>query len=155
MNIPGISSGDASLGALDPFGGSRELGRDAFLQLLVTQIKSQDPLEPIANEDFIAQLATFSSLEQLEGLNDNLVAMITLQQGNALLAQLTQGGALIGQEVRWDDPFTGETGRGTVDSVKVQGGIAVLSVGGEDVPLASVVEVLGAGGETKADEASA
>jgi flagellar basal-body rod modification protein FlgD len=57
--------------------GSREteLGRDAFLQLLVTQLQHQDPTAPQANGEFIAQLAQFSSLEQLTSIQQTLEAM--------------------------------------------------------------------------------
>jgi flagellar basal-body rod modification protein FlgD len=48
------------------------LGRDAFLSLLVTQLQNQDPTEPMDNSEFIAQLATFSSLEQLQQVNAKL-----------------------------------------------------------------------------------
>lgn len=47
------------------------LGKEAFLQLLVTQMKYQDPLNPADDTDFIAQLAQFSSLEQLQNLNQS------------------------------------------------------------------------------------
>jgi len=50
----------------------RELGKDAFLHLFVTQMSNQDPLTPTANEEFVAQLAQFSSLEQMTRINDNL-----------------------------------------------------------------------------------
>ena len=50
----------------------QELGRDAFLRLLVAQLQNQDPLEPVKNEAFVAQLAQFSSLEQLTLINENL-----------------------------------------------------------------------------------
>lgn len=54
--------------------GDQELGRDAFLRLLLTQLQYQDPMDPVKNEDFVAQLAQFSSLEQLQSINDNLSA---------------------------------------------------------------------------------
>ena len=51
------------------------LGRDAFLKLLVTQLEHQNPLEPQADGEFIAQLATFSSLEQLQGIRQDMAAL--------------------------------------------------------------------------------
>ena len=145
MQIPGTSANDqapSSLGASASFG-SQELDRGAFLDLFVTQLKNQDPLDPVQNEAFVEQLATFSSLEQLEELNDNTVAMITLNQSNALLSQLTGSSALIGKSVSWTDPSTGLTSSGTVERVKIQDGLAVLRIGENDVPLAAVDEILG------------
>jgi flagellar basal-body rod modification protein FlgD len=52
-----------------------QLGRDAFLNLLVTQLQHQDPMQPQANGEFIAQLAQFSSLEQLTTMSDTLEAI--------------------------------------------------------------------------------
>lgn len=52
--------------------GTTELGKDAFLKLLVTQLEYQDPLSPQSNEDFIAQLAQFSSLEQMQAMTKSL-----------------------------------------------------------------------------------
>lgn len=75
--------------------GSSELGKDTFLRLLTTQLQNQDPLNPMANEDFIAQLAQFSSLEQLQGVNTQLegLAMINTSMNNASMVNL------LGQEV--------------------------------------------------------
>ena len=47
----------------------QDLGRDAFLKLLTVQLKNQDPMDPVKNEDFVAQLSQFSSLEQLQQIN--------------------------------------------------------------------------------------
>jgi flagellar basal-body rod modification protein FlgD len=57
------------------------LGRDAFLNLLVTQLQHQDPLQPQADGAFLAQLAQFSSLEQLQGIQDQLTQMHSLMEG--------------------------------------------------------------------------
>ncbi len=53
------------------------LGMDAFLTMLVAQLQSQDPLNPMEGSDFSAQLAQFSQLEQLMGLNDSMEALTT------------------------------------------------------------------------------
>ena len=55
----------ASVGKTTPGG---DLGQDQFLSLLVTQLKNQNPLEPLSNTEFITQLATFSSLEKLTSI---------------------------------------------------------------------------------------
>jgi flagellar basal-body rod modification protein FlgD len=82
-------------GVLTP---SDELGKAEFLQLLVTQMQHQNPLEPTSNEDFIAQLATFSSLEQLQDINTGTQTGLLMQQslGNALST------SLIGRDVLLD-----------------------------------------------------
>lgn len=53
-------------------GKKNDLDKDAFLRLLTTQLSNQDPLNPIEDKEFIAQLAQFSSLEQMTAMNKNL-----------------------------------------------------------------------------------
>ncbi len=53
-------------------GSQQTLGKDDFLQLLVVKMQNQDPLSPMADEDFIAQLAQFSSLEQMQNIADGI-----------------------------------------------------------------------------------
>jgi flagellar basal-body rod modification protein FlgD len=76
----------ASSGGNDQTGSTQQsapdpLGRNAFLNLLVTQLQNQDPLQPQANGEFLAQLAQFSSLEQLQQIQDQLAAMRSLMEG--------------------------------------------------------------------------
>ena len=76
----------------------------------------------------------------MQGVNENLVALAVLQQGNALLEQMTGSSALIGKEITWIDA-EGNEHSGLVGSVRVQDGEALLTVGGDDVPLMQVTGV--------------
>lgn len=62
---------------------NKELGKDAFLQLLVSQLKHQDPMKPMDDTSFIAEMAQFSSLEQMQNMNKLLEA----QQSFGALSQ--------------------------------------------------------------------
>ena len=77
----------------------------------------------------------------MQDLNDNIVGLAVLQQSNALMAQLTDSSALIGKSVKYQDPDTQAEAWGTVSSVRIQDGLAVLHIDGKDVPLASVTEI--------------
>lgn len=58
--------------------GTKDLGEDQFLSLLVTQLKNQDPLQPMQNTEFVTQLATFSSLEKLTSIESILKKSLSL-----------------------------------------------------------------------------
>jgi flagellar basal-body rod modification protein FlgD len=75
----GTSAANAAAQAVqDPSTRANSLGSDAFLQLLVTQLQNQDPTNPESNTEFVAQLATFSSLEQLTSINKGVTSMAQL-----------------------------------------------------------------------------
>jgi flagellar basal-body rod modification protein FlgD len=95
-SITGVASGNAATSAPST---TSSLGRDQFLNLLLTQMQLQDPFEPMKNEDMIAQLAQFSSLEQLQSMNAGLQQSL---DADLLLGQLlnnTMATTLIGKEV--------------------------------------------------------
>jgi flagellar basal-body rod modification protein FlgD len=71
-SITGVGGGAQTAGAQAAKPATDQLGRDAFLQLLTTQLSHQDPLAPQADGEFIAQLAQFSSLEQLTEMRTTL-----------------------------------------------------------------------------------
>jgi flagellar basal-body rod modification protein FlgD len=74
---------------------AKMLGKDDFLNLLITQLQHQDPLNPAESTEFTAQLAQFSSLEQLNNINDNLKNMALFQ--NAVTN--SQAVSFIGKEI--------------------------------------------------------
>lgn len=95
------------------------LGQDDFLQILLAQLSFQDPLEPIDNQEFIAQLAQFSTLELDRQGNDKLDGLLTLNSS-------TQAVDLIGRTV---DVSTGSgTETGTVTTITFQNGTPMLTV---------------------------
>ncbi len=107
-----------------------DLGKDEFLQLLVCQMKNQDPLEPEKDTDFIAQLAQFSALEQMQNLNDT--------------ALNSQAFGLVGKYVLLNTESTNGNVTeisGVVDYITMKNGEAQLSVNGQLYPLDSLVEV--------------
>jgi len=77
MTIDAITntSGAAAISGAVSQAGSDALGRDEFLTLLVAQLKHQDPLNPLESHDFTAQMAQFSSLEQLFDVNESLAGI--------------------------------------------------------------------------------
>jgi flagellar basal-body rod modification protein FlgD len=75
------------------------LGRDEFLTLLVTQLRNQDPLSPLAPHEFAAQLAQFSSVEQLTQLNEVVADQADAIDLNTLLGKTGFAASLIGKQV--------------------------------------------------------
>jgi flagellar basal-body rod modification protein FlgD len=75
--------------------GGPTLGKQDFLKLLITQLRNQDPLNPLDQNQFLAQTAQFTSLENLQNISSQLAEMKALAQGQAL----TQGASLLGKTV--------------------------------------------------------
>ena len=92
--------------------GTSKLGKDAFLNLLVAQMKYQDPLNPTSDTEWIAQMATFSTLEEMQNMNTTM--------GNSQALSLVGKTVLINS----NDKLVG----GKVDYVVMQGGKAYLAV---------------------------
>lgn len=77
--------------------GSNTLGKDDFLKLLITQLQNQDPTNPMQDREFIAQMAQFSSLEQMTNMNTTLQKMASGQEESNLISY----GQFIGKEITW------------------------------------------------------
>lgn len=105
------------------------LSKDTFLQLLVTQLENQDPLNPMDDKDFIAQMAQFSSLEQMQNINTNMSAVKAYSLlGKTVTGTINENGNI-------------ETINGKVDSIYVDNGNYYLKVNDLSVPIDSIVSV--------------
>ncbi|HZW30701.1 MAG TPA: flagellar hook capping FlgD N-terminal domain-containing protein [Isosphaeraceae bacterium] len=119
-------------GATTQIGGS-QLGKQEFLQLLVAQLRNQDPLQPVDNTQFIAQLAQFSTLETLQQIETTMESSLGAQL-------LDHAVSLLGRQVTATGP-DGQTVTGTVQSVHLQGTDVLLDLGSATVHLSDIQAV--------------
>lgn len=121
---------------------NQELGQDAFLQLLVAQLKYQDPMSPSDSSEFLSQTAQFTQVEKLEEIAD---AMATLSKND----QLSTIGNLVGQVVQYENAL-GQLVESAITSGRIhEDGITLIGEDGDEIGLA---EVIGVTVPTVADE---
>ena len=111
---------------------SGNLGKEEFLKILITQLQYQDPLSPVEDREFIAQLAQFSSLEQMQNMSHDFNMMRGLNLVGKVVYAETYDSAL-GELI----PVSGE-----VDAAVFTGGKLYLTVNGVDLTLDDVKMVL-------------
>ncbi len=121
--ISGLSTATAGIVKKD------STGKNDFLKMLVAQLKNQDPMEPLKNEQFLAQLAQFSQLEATQNLEQNGINSANIQAAG-----------LVGMKVTADTAQWGVVS-GTVDSVNVTSTGPMLNIKGLQVSLSELQEV--------------
>ncbi|MBS4189234.1 flagellar hook assembly protein FlgD [Bacillus sp. FJAT-49705] len=77
--------------------GSDILGKDDFLKILMVQLQNQDPLSPLEDKDFIAQMATFSILEQITNMGSTMEKFVKVQEQSQLIAY----SQFVGKDITW------------------------------------------------------
>ncbi|MGO4542679.1 flagellar hook capping FlgD N-terminal domain-containing protein [Paenibacillus sp. 2TAB19] len=120
------------------------LGKDQFLSILVTQLRNQDPMQPMQDKDFIAQMAQFTSVEQMV----NMAAEVS-----KLRQSIGSASSLIGKTIEWneyDEAGTIIPVSGVVDSIVSKDGILYATAGEKSVALDYVLGIK----ETSASESS-
>lgn len=140
--------------------GNSELGKEAFLQLLITQLSNQDPLNPTNDTEFIAQMSQFSSLEQLINISEQL---------DTMSQSLGAVSGLIGKQVTWtaeeddsdleysvdgENNNTSTTQTGIVDSIIVRDGLQYAKVGDSEVLLTDIIQMEESSESTDGEDAS-
>lgn len=111
------------------------MGKDAFLKLLVAQVKYQDPSKPMDSNSFIAQTAQFSVVEQLGKLQEATTQMLAFQR--VLLST-----DLVGKQVTATNVL-GKEVTGPVESVRILNGAASVFVKGEELPVDAITKIHG------------
>lgn len=112
-----------------------DLGKDDFLKILIAQLKNQDPMQPLQDKDFIAQMAQFTSVEQLTNMG---------QEMKLLRQNIATASNLIGKSVSWSskDSSGKETiSEGVVEAIAYKDGVQYATVKGENVSLDRILKV--------------
>ncbi|WP_028550427.1 flagellar hook assembly protein FlgD [Paenibacillus sp. UNC451MF] len=114
---------------------SNDLGKDEFLKILIAQLKNQDPSQPLQDKEFIAQMAQFTSVEQLTNMSNEM---------KLLRQSLGFASGLIGKSITWNT--TNEKGEtvsktGTVESIVVKDGSQFAVVDKEKIALDQVTQI--------------
>ncbi|MED1864231.1 flagellar hook assembly protein FlgD [Fictibacillus nanhaiensis] len=91
--------------------GSNILGKDDFLKILMTQLQNQDPTSPMQDREFIAQMASFSSLEQMTNLNQTMQQFLSFQTESSLLQQ----SQMIGKQVTYETETVDDEGNKKIE----------------------------------------
>lgn len=138
MSIEAVGSGQGATAA-SATGASKTvaggiMGKEQFLNLLVTQLKNQDPLQPTDAQAMVAQLAQFSSLEQMQNLNTQVES---LRRDGAMM----QSQQLSGRNVRIG-LANGETIEGVVDKILWAKGALSLGVNGQEVATSDIADIV-------------
>lgn len=110
---------------------NNQLGKDEFLKILIVQLQNQDPLNPMEDKDFIAQMAQFSTLEQMQNMGKDFQS----------LKAMSLVGKMIYGEMNLDNSSQVIPVLGRVDSAKFSNGRMYLQVGGYTLPLEDLVAV--------------
>jgi flagellar basal-body rod modification protein FlgD len=134
--------------------GDGTLGKDDFMKLLIAQLQNQDPTNPMKDNEFIAQMAQFSALEQTMNLSKSFEKFAEAQNQS----QLIQYNNFVGKEIRWHEitEETGEDGKpvvnegtGKITSIKFVNGSAVFTLeNGKELTPGNISEVLASSGNT-------
>lgn len=113
-----IGLNPAALGSSSATGSNsrNELGQKDFLRLMVAQLKNQDPVNPVENNEFLGQIAQFSMVSGIEGLGESFGGM----QSNLFANQAMEAAQLVGKEVLVNTPevslLSGQTVAGVIDT---------------------------------------
>ncbi len=117
-----------------PVSATPAVSKDEFLKLFVAQLKNQSPMDPLKGHEFIAQLAQFSSVEQLTSLNASFADTMKFQQ-------LIGGSEFIGKKATFVDPDGSGISEGVIQGAMVLDDSISVIIGNKEIPIANVTGI--------------
>jgi flagellar basal-body rod modification protein FlgD len=133
--------------------GNANVDKDMFLRLFTTQLKNQSPLDPLKGHEFAAQLAQFSSLEQLTNLNTSFTGVLESQKemsenfstslsGLERTQQILGGGSLIGKTAEYTKPdsphYPREVSKGKIEKISIHDKDISVVIDKKEIPLSEI-----------------
>ncbi len=115
-------------------GNKNDMGRDAFMKLLITQLKYQDPTKPMEDREFISQMAQFSALEQMTNMNKEITTL-------AKATRAAEAFSLLGKQVEAVDSLTDRRVSGIVSSIRYKDDEQLLMIGGQGIRVGDIHSV--------------
>lgn len=144
MMIQSLGATTSAQAALNEARQPNELDKNAFLMLLITQMRNQDPLSPVEDKEFIAQLAQFSSLEQMQQVNSTLEPFIQMMEPFLQNQTSFAAASWVGRTVVASDPNPPKDSDGKLLNVVVdEDGEPVMNSSGDLIPLNLTTKVEG------------
>ena len=132
-NVTGVSSNQTTQSSSKSSSSNQDITSADFMTLLLTQMRNQDPLEPMKNEEFMSQLTQMNSLSALKSMDSNLKKMTTQ-------SEITEATALIGKKVE----VSAKSISGVVTSVSLEDGSVMVQIGSEKIAISDITSVTSA-----------
>lgn len=122
------------------------MGKEQFLELLVAEMKYQDPLDPKQDKEFIAELAQFSSLEQTQNMNKNMEQFIANQNVSNSFGFINFIGKTVEYQYPGKDPNTGEDmmniAQGRISVINVEKDVPAFFIDGVEVDMGAITKII-------------
>ena len=134
MSATSINNATSATSNVTPTTATNALDKDGFMKLLIAQLSHQNPLDPLNDQQFIAQMSQLSSLDATQNMNKQLGSLISSQQR----AQALQ---MVGRDVTFLDPATQEQKTGKVSAVLLHDSSPILLINGQQVGFDAVQSV--------------
>jgi flagellar basal-body rod modification protein FlgD len=111
-----------------------QMDKDLFMQILTTQLRNQDPTQPMEDREMIAQMAQFSTLEQISNLNQAFNQFMASQQ-----VDISRYSTMMNKEVSWTDNVTGQQESGVVKGIIKKDDQFYYQVNDEEIPVGNII----------------